>query len=61
VSIDTSDLSEFTAYEDVTESVAIEWAKEALGEEEVARLEADVADQIEASKTPTHGTGIPWE
>ena len=58
--IDTSDLSDFTAYADVTESVAIEWAKEALGSDEVTRLEADVADQIEASKTPTHGTGVPW-
>ena len=60
VGIDTSDLSDFTAYDDVTESVAVEWAKEALGADEVTRLETDVASQITLSKTPTHGTGVPW-
>ena len=60
VNIDTDDLSSFIAYADVTESVAVEWAKEALGADEVTRLETDVADQITLSKTPTHGTGVPW-
>ena len=60
VGIDTSDLSDFTAYADVTESVAIAWAKEALGSDEVTRLETDVADQITLSKTPVTGTGGPW-
>ena len=60
VGIDTIDLSDFTAYDDVTESVAVEWAKEALGADEVTRLEADVAAQIALSKTPKTGTGVPW-
>jgi hypothetical protein len=60
VGIDTSDLSDFTEYDDVTEANAIAWAKEALGSDEVTRLETDVASQITLSKTPTHGTGVPW-
>ena len=60
VGIDTDDLSSFIAYASVTESVAIAWAKEALGSDEVARLETDVAAQITASKTPVTGTGVPW-
>ena len=60
VGINTDDLSSFTAYADVTEANAIVWAKEALGSDEVTRLETDVAAQITASKTPVTGTGVPW-
>ena len=58
--IDTSDLSDFIEYADVTEANAIAWAKDALGPDEVTRLEADVADQIALSKAPVTGTGVPW-
>jgi len=58
--IDISDLSDFIAYADVTEVNAIAWAKDALGPDEVMRLEADVADQIALSKAPITGTGVPW-
>ena len=60
VSLDTSDLSSFTAYADIEESDAITWAKEALGADQVAAYEKSVADQITESKTPTTGTGVPW-
>ena len=58
--LDTSDLSSFTAYSDITEENAIAWAKEALGADQVTALEKSVADQITESKTPTTGTGVPW-
>jgi len=58
--IDTSDLSGFIEYADVTEANAIEWAKAALGSDEVTRLEADVASQIALSKTPITRRGVPW-
>ena len=59
--LDTSDLSSsFTAYADITEENAIAWAKEALGADQVTALEKSVADQITESKTPTIGTGRPW-
>ncbi len=59
-SLDTSDLSSFTAYADITKSDAIAWVKEALGADQVAAYEKSVADQITKSKTPTTGTGVPW-
>jgi hypothetical protein len=58
--LDTSNLSSFTAYADITEENAIAWAKEALGADQVTALEKSVADQITESKTPTTGTGVPW-
>ena len=58
--LDTSDLSSFTAYADITEADAIAWAKTALGDQ-VTAYEKSVADQITESKTPpTTGTGVPW-
>ena len=60
VGLDTSDLSSFTAYAEVTEADAIAWAKAALGEDQVAQYEKSVADQLTESKTPTTGTGVPW-
>jgi hypothetical protein len=60
VGLDTSDLSSFTAYADITEANAIAWAKEALGEDQVTAYEKSVADQITESKTPTTKTGKPF-
>ena len=60
VSLDTSDLSSFTAYADITEVNAIAWVKAALGADQVAVYEKAVADQITESKTQTTGTGVPW-
>ena len=60
VGIDADDLSSFTAYADVTEANAIEWAKAALGSDEVTRLETDVAAQVTLSKTPVTASGVPW-
>ena len=58
--LDTSDLSSFTAYADITEADAIAWAKTAIGADQVAAYEKSVADQLTESKTPTTGTGRPW-
>ena len=60
VGLDTSDLSSFTAYADITEANAIAWAKAAIGDDQVAAYEKSVADQITESKTPKTGTGVPW-
>ena len=60
VGIDTEDLSDFIAYDAVTEANAIAWAKTALGSDEVTRLQIEVASQIALSKAPLTGTGVPW-
>ena len=58
--IPTDDLSSFTAYSDIKETQAIEWAKAALGSDEVTSIEANVAGQIAEKATPKQGSGIPW-
>ena len=51
--LDTSDLSDFTAFADVTADMVKGWVIDAMGEEEVANLEASLDAQIENQKNPT--------
>lgn len=60
VKLDTSDLSSFVAYDDVTEANVLAWVKATLGSSQVTAIEADVADQITKSKTPAEKMGTPW-
>ena len=55
-----ADSSSFTAYADIKESDAIDWAKAALGADEVTNIETSIAAQITESKTPTTSSGVPW-
>ena len=58
--IPTDDLSDFIAYDDITEATAIAWLKEALGADAVSENEAAVAAQITVLQTPVNGSGVPW-
>ena len=60
VGLSAPDSDSFTAYADISEADAIAWAKAAIGDEQVAAYEALVASQIELSKNPVSGTGVPW-
>lgn len=60
IGISTDDLSSFTAYSDIKETQAIDWAKAALGSEKVSEVESAVAAQIAEKATPTQATGTPW-
>ncbi len=60
VAIPTDDLSNFTLYADITEAEALQWTKDALGAEEVASIEANVAAQLQFIENPTEGSGTPW-
>jgi len=60
VAIPTDDLSNFTPYADITEAEAVQWTKDALGAEEVASIEANVAAQLQLIENPTEGSGTPW-
>jgi hypothetical protein len=55
-SLDTSDLSNFTSFADVTSDMVKGWVINAMGEEEVANLEAGLDAQIESEKNPTSVT-----
>ena len=50
----------FIAYADITEANAIQWAKDALGADEVKSIEDSIANQISAMKTPTTASGVPF-
>tara|TARA_R100001463_G_scaffold83297_2_gene137852 strand:- start:259 stop:594 length:336 start_codon:yes stop_codon:yes gene_type:complete len=50
----------FTSYSDITESTAIDWCKQALGDDQVTDYEDSVASQIALEKNPVTGTGVPW-
>ena len=60
VALAAPDSSSFTAYADITKDNAIAWAKAALGTDKVSEIEANVATQIQNSKTPTKTFGVPW-
>tara|TARA_R100000231_G_scaffold98321_1_gene73430 strand:+ start:293 stop:607 length:315 start_codon:yes stop_codon:yes gene_type:complete len=60
VGLAEADSSSFTAYADIKEADAIAWAKAALGADEVASIETNIAAQITESKTPTTLSGVPW-
>jgi hypothetical protein len=50
----------YTAYADITETQAIGWVKDSMGEEAVTALEDSIAAQIADSKAPVVATGTPW-
>ena len=47
---------DFIPFEDLTNEIVVEWTKEAMGEEQVASIEASIAGQIEALINPTSVT-----
>jgi len=52
-SLETSDLSDFTSFADITEEQVNGWVESAMGEEEVAELKANIDAQIEQEINPT--------
>ena len=61
VQITPPDPNNFTPYANITEAQAVGWAKDALGNEKVLEIEADVTAAVEQKKTPTSGTPeLPW-
>lgn len=51
---------DFIAYKDIKEANAIQWAKDALGADEVKNIEDNIASQIAEKKTPTTASGVAW-
>ena len=52
-SLNTSDVTEFIPFEDLTNEVVVEWTKAAMGEEQVASIETSIESQINSLITPT--------
>ena len=54
--IETADLSSFTAFADITHDDMIAWTKAAMGEEQVASIESSLDSQLEELATPSSVT-----
>ena len=50
----------FVAYADITEANAIQWAKDALGSDQVKDIEDSIANQISLMKNPITASGVPF-
>ena len=50
----------FVEWADITEVTAVGWAKAAMGDEQVAAVEASIDAQIAEQANPTSGTGVSW-
>jgi hypothetical protein len=50
----------FVEWDDITEATAVGWAKAAMGDEQVAAVEASIDAQIAEQANPTSGTGVSW-
>jgi len=51
--LETSEIVNFIPFAEVTHEGVVAWTKAAMGEEEVADLEANIATQLAALVTPT--------
>ena len=51
--LDVSDVTEFIPFEDLTNEQVVTWTKGAMGEEQVASIEASIESQINSLITPT--------
>tara|TARA_R110001592_G_C12995832_1_gene735469 strand:+ start:582 stop:893 length:312 start_codon:yes stop_codon:yes gene_type:complete len=50
----------FVAYADISEDIAIGWAKDALGADKVKEIEKNIANKISLKKNPTTASGVSW-
>ena len=48
------------SFEQVTESMIVEWVKKELGEHEVSRIESVVQSMIDGNKNSDRLVGAPW-
>jgi hypothetical protein len=55
-SLNTEDIQDFKPFDEVTSEMVKGWVKEAMGEEQVTRIESSLDQQIEDQKNPTSVT-----
>ena len=55
-SLDTSQITEFIPFDQLTNDEVVAWTKGAMGDEQVASIEASIQSQIDSLITPTSVT-----
>jgi len=51
--LDTSTITDFIPFADLTNEIAVQWTKDAMGTERVAEIEANIEAQINQEINPT--------
>tara|TARA_R110000823_G_scaffold75199_1_gene171919 strand:+ start:280 stop:537 length:258 start_codon:yes stop_codon:yes gene_type:complete len=51
--LNTSDITDFIPFEDLTNEEVVAWTQSAMGEEQVAAIETGIEAQIQSLITPT--------
>ena len=51
---------DFVPWEDLTADMVTEWLLNALGEERLAQIEAEIDANLYAQANPISGSGLPW-
>ncbi len=59
--LNTSDITDFIPFEDLTNEQAVTWTKSAMGEVQVAAIETNIANSIELEINPTSITLVIGE
>ena len=54
--LDTSTITDFVPFADLTNDTIVQWTKDAMGTERVTEIEANIQSQIDALITPTSVT-----
>ena len=54
--LDTSQITDFIPFDQLTNDEVVAWTKGAMGDEQVAQIEASIQDQIDSLITPTSVT-----
>lgn len=54
--LDTSTITDFIPFADLTNEIAVQWTKDAMGADQVAEIEANVEAQINQEINPTSVT-----
>ena len=61
VGLEAPDADDYTAFADITLSGAIDWAKAAIGSDEVTAIESGLTANITEQKTPSiESKPLPW-
>jgi hypothetical protein len=59
--LDTSDLSSYLEYDDLTQSKLLEWTKATIGDDAVAAVETKIASKVSASDSAATAIGRSWK
>lgn len=61
VGLEPADPEAMIPFADLDETTCVEWVQEKLTAEKVEEVESALQKQLDEQKTPSVGTGLPWQ